>query len=170
VPNGRVAKGVTGANRKLPIEVRRSAIHGRGIRATRRIQPGMRVIEYVGERISAAEAGARYDDDAMDGHHTFLFEVDEDTFIDAGRRGNEARFINHSCDPNCASYLQDGRVYIETIRNVQPGVELTYDYSYTRDGRRAAGWAELYRCRCGAANCRGTMLGSNRRRRSRSNH
>lgn len=146
----------------MPFEIHHSPIHGRGALATRRIPVGTRVIEYVGERISAAEAEARYDDDAMDHHHTFLFEVDEDTFIDASCRGNEARFINHSCDPNCGSYLWNGRIFIETITDVQRGIELTYDYSYKRDGPYSAEWSELYACRCGAANCRGTMLSSNR--------
>jgi SET domain-containing protein len=103
----------------------------------------------------------------MDHHHTFLFEVDEDTIIDAGRQGNEARFINHSCDPNCAAYVQDGRVFIEAVKNIQPGVELSYDYRLSREGLHRPEWTRLYPCRCGAANCRGTMLKSNRRPRSR---
>lgn len=158
---------MTRAKRKPPLEVRRSSIHGRGVRATKRIRPGTHLIEYVGERISAEEASDRYDDDAMDQHHTFLFEVDEETFIDASRQGNEARFINHSCEPNCASYVQDGRVFIEAIKNVQPGVELTYDYCYKRDGRPSAQWAKLYPCYCGTPSCRGTMLRPRRTRRSR---
>lgn len=164
-----VARTVTTARRQLPFTVHRSLIHGRGALAIRRIRPGTRVIEYAGERISAAEAAERYDDDAMDHHHTFLFEVDRDTFIDASRQGNAARFINHSCDPNCASYIEDGRIFIEATRNIQPGAELTYDYRYKRDGRRPPAWTQLYACRCGAGNCRGTMLGSNRRRGSAHN-
>lgn len=152
------------AKRQLPFKVRRSLIHGWGAIATRRIRPGTRIIEYAGERISPAEAAERYDDDVMDQHHTFLFEIDRDTFIDANCQGNAARFINHSCNPNCASYIQDGRVFIEATRNIQPGTELTYDYCYKRDGRRPQAWAQLYACRCGAANCRGTMLSPSRRR------
>jgi SET domain-containing protein len=162
-----VRRGTKRAKRKLPFEVRRSPIHGLGVIATHRIRAGTRVIEYAGERITFEEAAERYDDDdAKDQHHTFLFEVGDDTLIDAGHHGNEARFINHSCDPNCATFAEDGRVFIETIRNIQPGTELTYDYAYKRDGRRSAAWARLYACHCGAANCRGTMLKPERKRRS----
>ena len=144
--------------RTLAFEIRRSPIHGRGAFATRRIRKGRRLIEYAGERVTAAEADARYDEHAMEHHHTFLFEIDDDCVIDAGRHGNQARFINHSCDPNCAAYLEDGRVFIDAIKNIQPGVELAYDYSYERGGRYRSAWKRLYACQCGAANCRGTIL------------
>ena len=160
---------MTRARRQLPFKVHRSLIHGQGAVAIRRIRPGTRIIEYVGRRISAAEAAEHLDDEAMDHHHTFLFEIDRDTIIDASRQGNAARFINHSCDPNCASYIQDGRVFIEATRNIQPGTELTYDYRYKPDGRPPPAWTQLYACRCGAANCHGTMLSSNRRRASARN-
>lgn len=153
--------------RTLAFEVRRSGIHGRGGFATRRIKPGTRIVEYAGQRIDAETADARYDDDAMDHHHTFLFEIDDDTFVDAGRKGNEARFINHSCDPNCATYIQGRRIYIEAVRNIQPGVELTYDYSFNRDGPLPRRWRQLYACRCGAENCRGTMLAPKKKRRKK---
>lgn len=153
--------------RQALIKICRSKIHGRGARAVRRIRAGATIIEYTGERISADEANERYDDDSAEQHHTFLFEVDADTFIDASRDGNEARFINHSCEPNCASYVQDGKVFIEAIKNVQPGTEITYDYRYKRDGRRTAEWERLYPCYCGTPSCRGTMLRPRRSRRSR---
>ena len=106
-------------------EIRTSPIQGRGAFATRRIRKGTRLIEYVGERISHAEADRRYDDDTMKRHHTFLFTLNNRTVIDAGVNGNEARFINHSCDPNCQAIEEDGRIFIEAIRNIQPGTELT---------------------------------------------
>jgi uncharacterized protein len=139
-------------------ELRSSPIHGQGVFALRRIRKGQRLIEYIGERITPDEADRRYDDDAMASPHTFLFTVDADTIIDAAVGGNEARFINHSCDPNCEAVDEDGRIFIETIRNIQPGEELSYDYHLERDGRWRKEWAERYACRCGAANCRGTLL------------
>jgi SET domain-containing protein len=126
--------------------------------AARRIRKGTRIIEYIGERIDSDEADARYDDDAMDRHHTFLFGIDSDTFIDAARGGNEARLINHSCDPNCAAYDYDRRIFIEAIRTIPEGAELTYDYALEREGRPQPSWKRLYACRCGSAQCRGTML------------
>ena len=149
---------MSSASRKLPFKVRRSAIHGRGAFATRRIRPGARIIEYTGERIDGEEADARYDDDTMERHHTFLFEIDDETYIDAAHHGNEARFINHSCDPNCAPYLIDRRIIIEATKNIQPGVELGYDYAFERDGRYRAEWKRLYACHCGSPKCRGTIL------------
>jgi hypothetical protein len=145
-------------HRTPPLTVRRSSIHGSGAFATRRIRPGSRIIEYVGEHITIDEAANRYDDDSMQHHHTFLFEVRPDLVVDAARHGNAARFINHSCAPNCAAYLDGDRIFIEAIKNIQPGVELTYDYALTRDGLSRKHWRELYACRCGAANCRGSLL------------
>jgi SET domain-containing protein len=138
--------------------VRQSSIHGLGVFAARYIRKGARIIEYVGERISSEEADRRYDDDAMQTHHTFLFYLDDDTCIDAARGGNESRFINHSCQPNCAAYLMSGRIVIYALRGIRKGEELNYDYAYRRDGEYEAAWDELYACRCGAVNCRGTIL------------
>src|SRR5262249_10538933 len=111
------------------IEGRRSSIHGfRGF-ALRRIRPGQLVIDYVGEHLTSDEVDARYDDDAADDPHTFLFHIAENEYLDASVGGNDARFINHSCDPNCEADVKGDRITIRTIRNIQPGIELTYDYS-----------------------------------------
>ena len=126
--------------------------------ATRRIRRGARIIEYVGERVSADEAGHRNDDDAMAQHHTFLFAVDDDVVIDAAVGGNEARFVNHACAPNCEAVNDDGRIFIAAIDDIEPGTELLYDYSLMREDRWQESWATLYACRCGAPKCRGTML------------
>ena len=141
----------------LPIAVRRSPIAGKGVFATRRIRKGRRIIEYVGELITDDEATQRYDDGSMATHHTFLFEIDDNTLIDAAVNGNEARFINHSCDPNCEAVDEDGRIFIEAIRNIQPGVELTYDYQY-RSSEPLSKAKKNYPCFCGAKNCRGTIV------------
>jgi hypothetical protein len=145
--------------RQPPLEVRTSGIQGRGVFATRRIRKGRRIIEYEGERIDSDEADRRYPEDrAMSHHHTFLFGVSRDISIDAGVGGNAARFINHSCEPNCEAHQEGGRIFIDAIQNIQPGVELTYDYSLERDGTLPRNWRQLYACRCGATSCRGTML------------
>ena len=68
-------------------------------------------------------------------HHTFLFAIDDDIVIDAAVDGNDARFINHSCDPNCDAVVDDGRIWIETIRDIEPGEELAYDYAYVLEER-----------------------------------
>jgi hypothetical protein len=139
-------------------ELRPSSIQGQGAFATRPIKKGARIIEYLGERITQAEADERYDDSAMSRHHTFLFSVDDDTVIDAGREGNDARFINHSCAPNCQAFLEDERIYIYALRDIPVGEELSYDYGYERTPDMGPEEESLYVCRCGAALCRGTIL------------
>jgi SET domain-containing protein len=140
------------------IEVRDSALHGLGVFATKRIKRGARVVEYLGERVSHAEADRRYDDKDESDNHTFLFIVDGRTVIDAGVHGNEARFINHGCDPNCESVIQERRVFIEAIRDIAAGEELTYDYQIQREAHDPPNIDVIFACRCGAATCRGSML------------
>jgi uncharacterized protein len=139
-------------------ELRRSRIQGQGAFATRPIKKGTRIIEYIGERISHSEADKRYDDTGMGRHHTFLFTVGRSTVIDAAVGGNDARFINHSCAPNCEAIDDKARIYIEAIRDIAEGDELTYDYAYERDGTEDEEWEKLYICKCGAPTCRGTIL------------
>ncbi len=126
--------------------------------AARRIRKGTTIIEYLGERVSHQKADARYEDKDPHDNHTFLFTVDAKTVIDAGVNGNEARYINHGCDPNCESTTMNRRIFIEAIRTIRPGEELSYDYQIQRDSDDAPNVDEIYACRCGAKNCRGSML------------
>lgn len=141
-----------------PYEVRESGVHGRGVFATIRIPAGTRLIEYAGERITPEEADRRDPDGTPGPHHTFLFAIDDDVVIDAGVGGNDARWINHSCDPNCDAVVEDGRIWIETIRDIEPGEELAYDYAYELKERHTPAAKRRYPCHCGAATCRGTIL------------
>jgi uncharacterized protein len=140
------------------IEVRRSDVHGLGVFAAKRIPKGTRIIEYVGERVSHDEADRRYEEKDANDSHTFLFIVDSKTVIDAGVDGNDARFFNHSCDPNCESTVEKRRVYIEAVRDIDTGTELTYDYQIQREDDDPDNIDEVFACRCGFAQCRGTML------------
>jgi SET domain-containing protein len=140
------------------IEVRESALHGMGVFATRRIEPGTRIIEYLGERVSHAEADRRYDHKDLRDNHTFLFIVDARTVIDAGVDGNAARFVNHSCEPNCESVIESRRVFIDALRAIEPGEELTYDYQIQRERDDPPEIDAIFACRCGFPGCRGTML------------
>lgn len=139
-------------------EIRSSRIQGRGAFALQRIRKGTRLIEYVGEHISHDEADRRYDEEGMKRHHTFLFTLNRKTVVDAAVDGNEARFINHSCDPNCDAIVEDGRIWIETIRDVQPGEELAYDYAYELEERHSPAAKRRYPCNCGSPKCRKTIL------------
>ena len=140
--------------------VRRSSIHGRGVFATRRIRKGTRIIEYTGERISNREADRRYDDSRMKHHHTFLFTLDKKTVVDGAiaAGGSVASFINHSCDPNCEAIIRGKRIFIHAKQDIYPGTELAYDYQYERTGEDDDELEKFYFCRCGADNCRGTIM------------
>ena len=140
------------------IEVRESPIHGSGVFAARRIPKGTRVIEYLGDRITHKEADDRYEDHDPNDNHTFLFIVDRRTVIDAGVGGNAARFINHSCDGNCTSVIEQRRVFIESTRVIEKGEELGYDYEIGREKDDPENVDEIFACRCGSPKCRGTML------------
>jgi uncharacterized protein len=149
------------------LAVRDSPLHGLGVFALQRITRGSRIIEYLGERISHAEADRRYQHKQAHDNHTFLFIVDASIVIDAGVGGNEARFVNHSCGPNCESVIEGRRVFIDAIRTIEPDEELTYDYQIQREPDDPPDIDAIFACRCGCAGCRGTLLWPPRREASR---
>ena len=140
------------------IEVRNSPVHGRGVFAVQPIKKGTRILEYLGDRVSHEAADKRYEDHDESDNHTFLFIVDKKTVIDAGVGGNDARFINHQCEGNCESVIENRRVFIDAVRDIEPGQELGYDYEIGREKDDPPNVDEIYACRCGSPKCRGTML------------
>ena len=145
-----------------PFVVRPSGIEGLGAFATEPVAPGVRLIEYAGERLTPAEAEARYPDADGVRHHTYLFAIDDAVVVDAAVNGNEARFINHSCAPNCDAVIDGGRIWIETIHDIEPGEELAYDYAFVLAERHTTAAKRRYPCHCGAVTCRGTILAPKR--------
>lgn len=138
------------------IKVKKSGIHGKGVYARKKIKKGSAIIEYAGERISADEANERYQENPS----TYLFMIDDDIYIDGLSGGNEARFINHSCKPNCVAYLEDdNRIVIYALKKIRQGDELCYDYQLTDEGPDPEAVSTDYTCRCGMPNCKGTMMG-----------
>ena len=123
------------------IQTRRSGVHGRGVFALQDIAEGEVIIEYTGQVISWQEAQERHPHDPKQPNHTFYFHVDEDRVIDAKVGGNSARWINHSCNPNCFADEQDGLIIEER---------------YTKKLKLE------YPCWCGSPNCRGTLLAPKR--------
>ena len=140
---------------KPPIEVRRSRIHGRGVFATGPIRKGTRIIEYTGQRIPWETVP-----DDSDGQCTYYFGLDNGKeVIDPAVDGNEARWINHSCEPNCEAIENSrDRVFIYALRKIEPGEELFYDYQLEIDEPITDETKGESKCFCGAAKCRGTML------------
>ncbi len=146
-------------------EIGKSRIQGRGVFATRRIRPGQKIIEYTGDIIPNHEADRRYDEENMVRHHTFLFTLDDERCIDGDVKTNDARLINHSCDPNCEAIIEGDHIWIYALKNIQPGTELAYDYKYERTGGKER--EKFYICHCGAAKCRGSIMLPAKRRKKK---
>jgi uncharacterized protein len=147
------------------IIARRSPIHGNGVFAASAIAKGEEIIQYKGKLLTHAEADDLYGDGGETGH-TFLFTLNDDYIIDANQHGNSARWINHSCAPNCRAVVEESasgdprkdKVLIETIRAIKPGEELTYDYGIVLDVPHTARLKKLWVCLCGSPKCTGTLL------------
>ncbi len=150
---------------KTLFEVRSSDVHGKGVFAKTDIKKGTRIIEYRGEFISNDEADKRWPTNPDDPFHTFFFSLETapDYTIDANVNGNEARWINHHCKPNCKTEEEvDSKgaihMWIDAKRDIKTGEELNYDYRLNLDGKMTKKDQKNYLCLCGAKKCRGTML------------
>jgi len=149
---------------------RQSPIHGSGVFALRDIPKSTRIVEYRGRRLTHAQANRMYANDTDSGH-TFLFTLNEKYLIDGGDGGNVARWINHSCSPNCQAWVVESatgdkrkdKVVIESRRAIRAGEELTYDYGISLEERQTPRIKQIWACRCGSRRCTGTLLKPKRR-------
>ncbi|HUA80054.1 MAG TPA: SET domain-containing protein-lysine N-methyltransferase [Dyella sp.] len=147
------------------IAARRSPIHGNGVFAVAPIKKGEEIIEYKGTLMTHVDADELYGDGGETGH-TFLFTLNDEYIIDANRKGNTARWINHSCVPNCQAFVLEAengdprkdKVVIEAKRNIKPGEELTYDYGIVLEVPHTARLKKKWVCLCGSPKCTGTLL------------
>ena len=158
MPTKSAGKNKTRLSIKSRIEVRRSGIHGKGVYATAPIRKGSRIIEYTGRQLPWKKAMNLPPRKGDDPYHTFYFSLENGDVIDAAVGGNESRWINHSCDPNCETFEEDDRIFVYALRSLKPGDELFYDYKMTPADRRTKKVAKDFACHCGSPNCRGTML------------
>jgi PhzF family phenazine biosynthesis protein len=147
---------------------RNSPVHGQGVFAGRELHAGERIIEYTGERIEWEEAIRRSEASGGPVNHTFFFSLADGRVIDGGCGGNESRLINHSCEPNCESFEEDGQVFIYAMQDIPAGAELSYSYPLIYEGRHTAAIKRAFACRCGAPSCTGTMLAPKKRTRKKS--
>ena len=129
------------------IEFRASGIHGTGVFARERISAGITLIEYLGERISKAESLLRCEE-----NNPYIFSIDDRHDLDGNFEWNPARLINHSCSPNCTAELDGGRIWIRTLRIIEAGDEISFNYGYDFSDYRE------HPCRCGATSCVGYMV------------
>jgi SET domain-containing protein len=148
-----MAKKSKTRSRSVQIEVRESNVHGRGVYAMQFVPKGRRIIEYTGERVPWEAAP-----DDKNHPHTFNFGLENGDVINPEIGGNDARWINHSCNPNCEAIEEDNRIFIYAMRNIQAGDELLYDYRMEIDEPITDAAKRKFACHCGASNCRGTML------------
>lgn len=141
-------------------EVRQSDLHGHGVFARRPIPQGTYILEYEGKRITPEAADAQESSDPNDPFHTFFFALSNGLIIDGGNNGNDSRYINHSCEPNCEGHESDNgdKVFIVALRDIEEGEEILYDYALTIDDKITKTLKQQYACWCGAPSCRGTML------------
>jgi uncharacterized protein len=151
------------------LHVRRSRLQGRGVFTTRAVPKGTLLLEYLGERISHEEAGERYYAAAKPDAFVLLFTVDRKVVIDGGVGGRAARYVNHSCAPNCEADEIRGRIFITSIRDIPAGAELTYDYNMEAPVPLPRDWRRRYACRCGAPRCRSTIVIRRKKRRPKPN-
>ncbi len=128
-------------------EIRPSTIHGTGVFARVPMAAGTEVVEYVGERLDKVESLRR-----REGGNIFVFTVTDDFDIDGAVDWNPARFINHSCAPNCEAQEGDERIWIVALRDIQIGEEFTFNYGYDLEAY------EEHPCRCGAPECLGYVV------------
>lgn len=128
-------------------EVTGSDIHGWGAFAKKKIAKGKRIVEYLGEKIDKKESARRCED-----LNYYIFEINDEWDIDGDVEWNPARFLNHSCEPNCEAVNEGDQIWIDVIKDVKKGDELTFNYGYDIEDYRD------HPCRCGAGNCLGYIV------------
>lgn len=155
-----VSRCASGLSRTVWHQVRKSALHGQGVFARRRIPAGTRIFEYEGKRISSEQADRQVASDPNDPFHTFFFMLSSGKIIDGNQDGNDSRWINHSCEPNCETEEDEKgeRVFVVAMRDIERGEELSFDYALVIEGRKTKKVRDQYACYCGTPGCRTTML------------
>lgn len=129
------------------LEIGSSGIHGRGGFARVLIPEATTIIEYVGERIDKQESARRCEDG-----NPYIFTINDEWDIDGDVPANPARYLNHSCAPNCEAQQEDDRIWIVALRDIAPGEEVTFNYGYDLEE-----W-EDHPCECGAPGCLGYIV------------
>jgi len=144
------------------VEVRASGIHNKGLFASRDIPGETRIIEYIGEKVTKAESERRANLQDEKGRESgegtvYTFIINDRYDIDGNVPWNDARFANHSCDPNAYTDVIKGRVWLIATRDIKEGKEIVYDYGFD-----LSYWKD-HPCRCGAKRCLGYLVGEDYR-------
>ena len=143
-------------------KVKRSSIHGTGVFATHNIPKNSKIIQYIGDKILKSEGDKRSEKrlkkylNSKDDGSVYIFELNKKYDIDGSPLYNKARYINHSCNPNCEVDIESEEIWIKSIKNIKKGEELTYDYGFEFD-------KDDYKdniCKCEAKYCIGYIISS----------
>tara|TARA_A100001035_G_C27763468_1_gene492449 strand:- start:895 stop:1380 length:486 start_codon:yes stop_codon:yes gene_type:complete len=143
-------------------KVVKSKVHGKGIVATKNIKKNTKIIEYIGEKVTKSEGDKRSEErinkylNSNDTGSVYIFELNKKYDIDGSPLYNKARYINHSCNPNCEVDIIDGKIWISSIKQIKKGSELTYDYGYSFDKNDY----KDHICKCGSKKCVGFIISS----------
>ncbi len=143
-------------------KVKHSKVHGHGVFATQNISKNQKIIEYIGEKVTRSEGNKRSEKRIkkfLNSNKTgsvYIFELNSRYDIDGSPLYNKARYINHSCDPNCEVDIKNGEIWISSIKKIKKGSELFYDYGYAFDKQDY----KDHICKCGAKNCIGYIISS----------
>ena len=138
--------------------ISKSSLHGKGVFARTDIPKDTKIIEYVGERITKKESERRAETqlNSVNGRKSkgqvYIFTINKRYDIDGNIPQNKARRINHSCAPNCVSFIEKGKVWIYSLKKIREGDELTYDYGFSLDTY------EEHPCACGSRKCLGYIV------------
>ncbi len=142
--------------------VKSSKIHGHGVFAKKSIKKNTRIIQYIGEKVSRSEGNKRSEERIkryLNSNKTgsvYIFELNNRYDIDGSPKYNKARYINHSCEPNCEVDIIENEIWIQSIKNIKKDDELFYDYGYSFDKNDY----KDHICKCGSKNCIGFIISS----------
>ena len=143
-------------------KVKKSKVHGNGVFAKEDIKKNVKIIQYIGKKITKSEGDKRSERrikkylNSKETGSVYIFELNKKYDIDGSYLYNKARYINHSCSPNCEVEIKKGEIWIKSIKNIKKGEELSYDYGYEFD-------KEDYMdhiCKCGTSKCIGYIISS----------
>ena len=143
-------------------KVKNSKIHGNGVFATKNIKKNTKIIQYIGEKVTRSEGNRRSERRLkryLNSNKTgsvYIFELNRKFDIDGSPYYNKARYINHSCNPNCEVDIINNEIWISSIKNIKKGDELFYDYGYSFDKDDF----KDHLCKCGSKNCIGFIISS----------
>jgi len=143
-------------------KVKKSKIHGSGVFATQYIKKNTQIIQYIGKKVTRAEGNLRSEKrlkkflNSEEDGSVYIFELNSKFDIDGSYLYNKARYINHSCNPNCEVDIKNDEIWISSIKNIKKGDELSYDYGFEFDEDDFMD----HKCKCGSKKCIGFVISS----------